>query len=54
MSCPELYIYKHRSIGRAGTVTILCAGTADLSVAEEAAVVAELCGAKVRHTHVCC
>lgn len=30
-----------------GTVTILCAGTADLSVAEEAAVVAELCGAKV-------
>jgi hypothetical protein len=32
----------------AGTITVLCAGTADLSVAEEAAVVAELCGAKVK------
>lgn len=31
-----------------GTVAVLSAGTADLPVAEEAAVVASLCGAKVR------
>lgn len=31
-----------------GTIAILCAGTADLSVAEEAAVTAELCGFRVQ------
>nr|WP_199303055.1 nickel pincer cofactor biosynthesis protein LarB [Coleofasciculus sp. FACHB-SPT9] len=31
-----------------GTIAILCAGTADLSVAEEAAVTAELCGFQVQ------
>nr|WP_199299562.1 MULTISPECIES: nickel pincer cofactor biosynthesis protein LarB [unclassified Coleofasciculus] len=31
-----------------GTIGILCAGTADLSVAEEAAVTAELCGFRVQ------
>ncbi len=31
-----------------GTITLLCAGTADLPVAEEAAVTAELCGFRVQ------
>ena len=40
--------YHHRESQYPGTITLISAGTADLSVAEEAAITAELCGFHVK------
>jgi NCAIR mutase (PurE)-related protein len=54
---PRMLVLKQSSAGGGpqtaphqtlGKVAVLCAGTADLSVAEEAAHFAEFCGAEVR------
>jgi hypothetical protein len=50
---PRLLAFEQqprRSEGR-GTIAVLCAGTSDLSVAEEAALVAELLGNKVERVY---
>ncbi|KAM3572182.1 hypothetical protein VYU27_005808 [Nannochloropsis oceanica] len=42
---------ERRTAPSLGLVTVMCAGTADLSVAEEAATVAELCGVEVQRVY---
>jgi NCAIR mutase (PurE)-related protein len=47
----RLVIHGEKAGGKLGTVAILCAGTSDLPVAEEAALVLEACGVEVQRAY---
>ena len=57
LATPRLLVLKEKAppdpapVRSIGTVAVMCAGTADLSVAEEAAIITELCHAKASPLH---